>query len=181
MVANLIGEHVAEVGLNISAQAGPHGGAVNVVFSTSESSGRSDRQPECGCTGGCGGGGGDDGLPEPENVPGRGGPVPILHNPPVARTVGPADLLTARNYAAANFQRLNRSGPQKTRPVDLALTSNFDATTTSSCGGGGGGGGGGGDDMPECYTVVTDHYWYYPDTGEIEYRYSTYETVCEET
>lgn len=30
-----------------------------------------------------------------------------------------------------------------------------------------------------CYTVRTDHYWYYPDTGTVEYRYSTYKEYCE--
>lgn len=30
-----------------------------------------------------------------------------------------------------------------------------------------------------CYTYTVDHYWYYPDTGTYEYRYSTEETWCE--
>lgn len=30
-----------------------------------------------------------------------------------------------------------------------------------------------------CYTYTVDHYWYYPDTGVYEYRYSTTKTWCE--
>lgn len=30
-----------------------------------------------------------------------------------------------------------------------------------------------------CYTYSVDHYWYYPDTGTYEYRYTTEETWCE--
>ena len=31
-----------------------------------------------------------------------------------------------------------------------------------------------------CYTATTDYYWYYPDTGTYEYRYSDESTWCEE-
>jgi hypothetical protein len=31
-----------------------------------------------------------------------------------------------------------------------------------------------------CYTVTTDYYWYYPDTGTYEYRYTDESTWCEE-
>lgn len=41
-------------------------------------------------------------------------------------------------------------------------------------------GGGGGDNSPECFTIITDHYWYYPDTGKLEYRYTTYDSYCME-
>lgn len=52
---------------------------------------------------------------------------------------------------------------------------------STSCGGdGGGGGGGGGGGMWRCYTVTIDHYWYYPDTGRIEYRYTDEYTWCEQ-
>lgn len=42
-----------------------------------------------------------------------------------------------------------------------------------------GGGGGGGGGPITCYTLTIDHYWYYPDTGEYEYRYSEYYTWCQ--
>jgi hypothetical protein len=48
----------------------------------------------------------------------------------------------------------------------------------TECGGSGGSGGG---STVVCYTIITDHYWYYPDTGDYEYRYSTSETYCEMT
>jgi hypothetical protein len=53
-----------------------------------------------------------------------------------------------------------------------------------SCGGesgaGGGGGGAGGEgSMMRCYTVTVDHYWYHPDTGTYEYRYSDTTSWCE--
>lgn len=37
----------------------------------------------------------------------------------------------------------------------------------------------GDDDGKTCYTIETDHYWYYPDTGELEYRYTEAYTWCE--
>ena len=43
-------------------------------------------------------------------------------------------------------------------------------------------GGGGSGDPPgggSCYTVRTDHYWYYLDNGEMQFRYSSYDTYCE--
>lgn len=62
----------------------------------------------------------------------------------------------------------------------------------SGCGSGGGGGaggitpdctptdGGGGMRIPmqRCTTTQTDYYWYYPDTGQTEYRYSETTTTC---
>jgi len=42
------------------------------------------------------------------------------------------------------------------------------------CGGGSPGGGSG----LTCVEVFTDHYWYYPDTGQIEYRFTTVEQYC---
>lgn len=42
------------------------------------------------------------------------------------------------------------------------------------CGGGSPGGGSG----LTCVEVFTDHYWYYPDTGHIEYRFTTVEQYC---
>lgn len=30
-----------------------------------------------------------------------------------------------------------------------------------------------------CYTIITEHYWYYPATGTFEYRFTKYETYCE--
>jgi hypothetical protein len=56
-------------------------------------------------------------------------------------------------------------------------------TTLSMCGGDGdddGGGGGGGGSVWRCYTVTTDHYWYYPDTGDFEYRYTETSRYCEQ-
>jgi hypothetical protein len=53
------------------------------------------------------------------------------------------------------------------------------STLSTTCGGDGGGGGGGGS-MWRCYTVTIDHYWYYPDTGRIEYRYTEEYTWCEQ-
>jgi hypothetical protein len=57
------------------------------------------------------------------------------------------------------------------------------STTLSTCGGDGGGGGGGGDggSVWTCYTVTIEHYWYYPDTGQTEYRYTEEQTYCEQT
>jgi hypothetical protein len=52
----------------------------------------------------------------------------------------------------------------------------------STCGGdGGGSGGGGGGTVVRCYTVTIEHYWYYPDTGQIEYRYTEEQTYCEQS
>jgi uncharacterized membrane protein YgcG len=50
-----------------------------------------------------------------------------------------------------------------------------------SCDGGGSDGGGtqeGG--TAHCWTLTVDHYWYYPDTGRVEYRYSESYTWCEQ-
>jgi hypothetical protein len=64
---------------------------------------------------------------------------------------------------------------------DDGVTAPTSALSTT-CGGdeGGGGGGGGGGSMWRCYTVIIDHYWYYPDTGRIEYRYTEEHTYCEQ-
>lgn len=51
------------------------------------------------------------------------------------------------------------------------------ACRTSSGGGGDGAGGGGG--MITCFTETVHHYWYYPDTGAIEYRYTSQYQWCE--
>lgn len=53
------------------------------------------------------------------------------------------------------------------------------SATLSTCGGGGGGGGGG--SVGRCYIVTIEHYWYYPDTGQIEYRYTEEQTYCEQS
>jgi hypothetical protein len=55
---------------------------------------------------------------------------------------------------------------------DPPIEPEFTAVTElqSSCGGD--------DPNMTCYTVQTDHYWYYPDTGEYEYRYTTYMDYC---
>ena len=39
--------------------------------------------------------------------------------------------------------------------------------------------GGGGGGMLTCYTETVDHYWYYPDTGAIVYRYTSQYQWCE--
>lgn len=51
-----------------------------------------------------------------------------------------------------------------------------------SCDGGGASGGGGTQDggSMNCWTIRIDHYWYYPDSGRVEYRYSTTSTWCEQ-
>lgn len=38
---------------------------------------------------------------------------------------------------------------------------------------------GGGTGTLHCYTYSVDHYWYYPDTGEYEYRFTETKTWCE--
>lgn len=53
------------------------------------------------------------------------------------------------------------------------------STPLSTCSGGGGGGDGG--SVWTCYTVTIEHYWYYPDTGQIEYRYTEEQTYCEQS
>lgn len=55
------------------------------------------------------------------------------------------------------------------------------ALPTCSGDGAGGGVGGGGGTVLRCYTVTIEHYWYYPDTGQIEYRYTEEQTYCEES
>lgn len=45
--------------------------------------------------------------------------------------------------------------------------------------GGSGGGTGGGGSLRLCNTTSTDYYWYYPDTGQVEYRYSDSSMSCE--
>lgn len=52
-------------------------------------------------------------------------------------------------------------------------------TSLNTCSGGGGGGGDPGSTW-RCYTVTIDHYWYYPDTGRIEYRYTEEYSWCEQ-
>jgi hypothetical protein len=56
------------------------------------------------------------------------------------------------------------------------------STLLSTCSGDGGGGPGGdpGGSTWRCYTVTIDHYWYYPDTGRIEYRYTEEYSYCEQ-
>jgi hypothetical protein len=44
-----------------------------------------------------------------------------------------------------------------------------------------GGGGGGGMDPVRCWTLHLDHYWYYPSTGQLEYRYTETYVWCEES
>jgi hypothetical protein len=39
--------------------------------------------------------------------------------------------------------------------------------------------GGAGGDRTACYNVYIDHYWWYPATGRVEYRYTDVERVCE--
>jgi hypothetical protein len=51
-------------------------------------------------------------------------------------------------------------------------------TPSTTCSGGGGGGDGG--SVWRCYTVTIDHYYYYPDTGETEYRYTEEYSYCEQ-
>lgn len=74
-------------------------------------------------------------------------------------------------------------GEGPTEPqYSLAPGTNGDASTTNSCDSGGGGGPGG-ESPPtsRCYTLTVDHYWYYPETGRIEYRYTTETSWCEQT
>jgi hypothetical protein len=56
------------------------------------------------------------------------------------------------------------------------------STVSTTCGDAGGGGPGGdpGGSTWRCYTVTIDHYWYYPDTGRIEYRYTEEYSYCEQ-
>lgn len=71
-------------------------------------------------------------------------------------------------------------GPSEPQ-YSLAPGTNDYVNTTSSCDGGGGGGPGG--EIPStyrCYTFTVDHYWYYPETGAVEYRYTTETTWCEQ-
>lgn len=58
--------------------------------------------------------------------------------------------------------------------------SNSTVSTTCSGDGGGDPGRGPGGSTWRCYTVTIDHYWYYPDTGRIEYRYTEESTYCEQ-
>jgi len=51
--------------------------------------------------------------------------------------------------------------------------------TGETCPPEGGGGGGGGGPSYTCYTYAVDHYYYYPDTGEVEYRYTDYYSWCQ--
>jgi hypothetical protein len=55
------------------------------------------------------------------------------------------------------------------------------STPLSTCGGDGGGGGGDEGSVWTCYTVTIEHYWYHPDTGQIEYRYTEEQTYCEQS
>jgi hypothetical protein len=56
------------------------------------------------------------------------------------------------------------------------------STASTTCGDAGGGGPGvdPGGSTWRCYTVTIDHYWYYPDTGRIEYRYTEEYSYCEQ-
>jgi hypothetical protein len=55
------------------------------------------------------------------------------------------------------------------------------SSLATTCGGDGDTGGGGSRDrVLRCYTVTLEHYWYYPATGHVEYRYSEEYRVCEQ-
>lgn len=74
-------------------------------------------------------------------------------------------------------------GPAQNRVPSSSLASqpaSFEENPRPGCGGGSPGAGSGGGTM-WCYTTTTDYYYYYPDTGQVEYRYSTVVTVCEMT
>jgi hypothetical protein len=53
------------------------------------------------------------------------------------------------------------------------------ATMLASCGNDEGGAGEQPGGTVRCWTLQIDHYWYYPDTGQVEYRYSETYTWCE--
>jgi hypothetical protein len=69
------------------------------------------------------------------------------------------------------------SGPGD-EPV-LSTTPNFTPSATCSGDGGGGPGGDGGPTL-RCYTVTIEHYYYHPDTGAVEYRYTEQYSYCEQ-
>ena len=52
--------------------------------------------------------------------------------------------------------------------------------STTCSGDGGGGGPADGGSTWTCYTVTIEHYWYHPDTGQIEYRYTEQYSYCEQ-
>ena len=65
-------------------------------------------------------------------------------------------------------------------PDDVTLQgAGDDAAVAGDCTGGGPAPGGE-TTRYTCYTTVTDYYWYYPDTGTYEYRYSEETTWCDE-
>jgi hypothetical protein len=80
----------------------------------------------------------------------------------------------------SSWKSATRTGGGNAQSVDPLFPPSYDYTPSpDQCGGGspGGGGGSGGGNMT-CYTIATDHYWYYPDTGTYEYRYTSYSTHC---
>jgi hypothetical protein len=83
----------------------------------------------------------------------------------------PGEILTLHN---AQFTSLACGGFGGGEPVASIA---FNCEDSDGDGPGGPGDGGG---TLRCYTVQIDHYWYYPDTGATEYRYSELYTWCED-
>lgn len=73
------------------------------------------------------------------------------------------------------FPQWGKKSDQRSKTASCATP--LTSSTRTSTGGGGSGSGG---DIT-CYQLEIDHYWYYPDTGEFEYRYTETFTWCERT
>lgn len=79
------------------------------------------------------------------------------------------------SFASADQGPVNAENISRRR---LSVSSGSPKSISSTCEGSSGGGGSGNNDQYSCVTVTEDHYWYYPDTGQVEYRYTTTTTVC---
>lgn len=79
-----------------------------------------------------------------------------------------------RTLHNAQFTSLACGGFGGGEPV-ASIAANCQGSEGDGPGGPGDGGG-----TLRCYTVQIDHYWYYPDTGATEYRYSEFYTWCED-
>ena len=69
-------------------------------------------------------------------------------------------------------------GPPYAKDVAAYCSGESEADPWDSEASTGGGSGSGTVEETNCTQVTVDHYWYYPDTGEIEYRYTEYFEYC---
>ena len=97
-------------------------------------------------------------------------------------------LAIHRDHVASLGRLVEICGDDNWEEIEIEMQADDDGVTAQNstvsaiCGDAGGGGPGTdpGGSTWRCYTVTIDHYWYYPDTGRIEYRYTEEYSYCEQ-